>query len=136
MKKRPKRKTSGSSCLSNLAVVVLLLCPAFAEAKKDKVKAQPNSFALIAGTVYRPPGFAFPKVPVKLVPEQDTFGGVKLKKVTVLTDARGEWAVRVPPVPAKWLINVDVDKYRPEQRFVSITGEHRVDLSITLEPVQ
>ena len=59
---------------------------------------------------------------------------VKLKKAEAVTDARGEFAVRVPAVPAKWRVDVKVNGYRPEQRSVSVEGEQRVDLSIILEP--
>ena len=58
-----------------------------------------------------------------------------LGRATV-TDARGEWVVRVPPVPAKWRVDVKIKGYRPEQRSVSVTGEQRIDLSIILEPAR
>jgi hypothetical protein len=131
--KRTKKTRIGSS-LAVLAIAALLCAPAAAGAKKEKSKATPAAFALIAGTVYRPPGFALPDVEVKVVPESSEAENVKLKKAEAITDARGEFAVRVPPVPAKWRVDVKVVGYRPEQRSVSVTGEQRVDLSIVLEP--
>jgi len=89
---------------------------------------------MIAGTVYRPPGFVMPGAEVLIKPEVTESGGVKLKNVETATDARGEWVVRVPAVPAKWRVDVKIKGYRPEQRFVSVTGEQRIDLSIVLEP--
>ena len=61
--------------------------------------------------------------------------GAKLKKAEAVTNFRGEWAVRVPPVPAQWRVDVKHSGYRPEQRTVSVEGEQRFDLSIVLEPI-
>ena len=85
--------------------------------------------------MFRPPGFALPAVEVVIAPEQPEVNGVKLKKSEAVTNSRGEFAVRVPPVPAKWRVDVKSNGYRPEQRAVSVEGEQRVDLSIVLEPV-
>jgi hypothetical protein len=71
---------------------------------------------------------------VVIAPEQADSDGVKLKKSEVVTNFRGEWAVRVPPVPAKWRVDVRSNGYRPEQKSVTVEGEQRLDLSITLEP--
>jgi hypothetical protein len=133
MRTKTKLTRIGSSLLIVAGTLLLSTSVAFA-AKKDKPKAAPPAFALIAGTVYRPPGFALPGVEVKLQPEQSEVNGVKLKKIDTATDARGEWAVRVPPVPSKWRVDVKVSGYRAEQRTVSVEGEQRVDLSIILDP--
>jgi hypothetical protein len=124
-----------------LPFCLIVLCgvfsnPALSAAKKEKSKNASAPYALIAGTVYRPPGFALPGAEVVVSPEQPEVNGAKLKKAEAVTDARGEWAIRVPPVPAKWQVNVKIDGYRPEQRSVSVEGEQRVDLSITLEPAR
>jgi hypothetical protein len=69
-----------------------------------------------------------------VTPEQPEAAGTKLKKSKLLTDARGEWTLRVPPVPAKWRVDVKMKGYRPEQRSIAVEGEQRFDLSIVLEP--
>jgi hypothetical protein len=107
--------------------------PAASAAKKQKSRDASAPYALIAGTVFRPPGFALPGAEVIVSPEQPEVNGVKLKKEKAVTDARGEWAIRVPIVPAKWRVDVKIDGYRPEQKSVSIEGEQRLDLSIILE---
>jgi hypothetical protein len=113
-----------------------LLSPSLSAAdKKDKRKSEAAApFALISGTVYRPPGFALPGAQVVVAPEQPEAGGAKLKKTEAVTNGRGEWAIRVPPVPAKWRVDVKSNGYRPEQRSVSVEGEQRLELSIILEP--
>lgn len=128
------KKTRIGSRLAAFAIATLFCAPAPVVAKKEKSKDSQAVFALIAGTIYRPPGFALPGVEVKLVPESSESQNVKLKKAEAVTDARGEFAVRVPAVPAKWRVDVKVNGYRLEQRSVSVTGEQRVDLSIILEP--
>jgi hypothetical protein len=139
-KKRTRKKTNGSNLVPGrlliaIAFLVTLLCPAALSQKKDKQKSASVPFALIAGTVYRPPGFALPGVEVIIAPEQPDVNGVKLKKAETVTNFRGEFAVRVPPVPARWRVDVKTNGYRPEQRSVSIEGEQRFDLSFVLEPV-
>lgn len=136
---RKTRKRSGNSFPSTrrliaIGFLLLLLCPAAFSQSKEKRKDAAAPFALIAGTVYRPPGFALPGAQVVIAPEQTEINGVKLKKAEAVTNARGEWALRVPPVPAKWRVDVKVNGYRPEQRLVSVEGEQRFDLSVVLEP--
>lgn len=133
-KPRTRKKRIGNNLIV-LAAVLGLFCSTLTAAKKGKAK-ESLPHAVIAGTVYRPPGFAMPGVEVAITPEKREVDGVKLKKVEVSTDARGEWAVRVPPVPATWKVDVKRSGYRPEQRSVQIEGEQRLDLSIVLEPTE
>jgi hypothetical protein len=140
-KKRTRKRTSGNSfrarrLLIAIAFLVTLLCPAAFSAKKEKQKVAAAPFALIAGTVFRPPGFALPGAQVVIVPETPEVNGTKLKKVDAITNFRGEWALRVPPVPAKWRVDVKSSGYLPQQRIVGVEGEQRIDLSIVLEPAR
>jgi len=136
-KKRTKRTRTGSKILTfTLLVTALLTCPSTVFGKKDKAKAAAPAFALIAGTVYRPPGFALVGAEIVIAPEPTDDASAKLKKINAVTDARGEWAVRVPPVPATWRVDVKMNGYRPEHRSVSVTGEERIDVSIILEPTR
>ena len=136
--KRTRKTRTGSSfrLLIAATAVAVTVCPLlFAADKNEKRKSEATApFALIAGTVYRPPGFALQGVHVVLTPDQPEAGGVKLKKTETVTNGRGEWALRVPPVPAKWRVDVKTNGYRPEQRSVSVEGEQRLELSIILEP--
>jgi hypothetical protein len=130
--KRTKATRTGSKVIA-VAAAIVLSAPLGFSAKKEK--RAPEVFAIVAGTVYRPPGFALQGVSVVVAPEQAEAGSIKLKKSEAITDARGEFAVRVPPVPAKWRVDVNMKGYRPEQKSVSVDGEQRVDLSFVLEPV-
>ena len=130
-KKMRKRTTSGSKlAILLLALSVLLVTPAAAE-KKPKKPSASEAFSVIAGTVYRPPGFALPGAEVEITPETDG----KSKKMKAVSDSRGEFAVRVPVVPMKYKVDVKSNGYQPQQQAVSIEGEQRKDLSFQLEPV-
>jgi hypothetical protein len=125
-----KRTRTGSSLAWWLLALALLSLPAAAREKKK----QPQPSATVAGTVFREPGFALPGAEVTVTPESDRVEDVKLKKEKVLTNTRGEWAVRVPPVPMKYQVDVKYSGYESQQKSVSIEGEHRREVNFVLAP--
>jgi len=131
------RTTSGSKFAGLLvpvfvlALFVLLVAPAAAEKKPKKPSGASEASSVIAGTVYRPPGFALPGAAIEITPETEG----KSKKMKSVSDARGEFAVRVPAVPMKYKVDVKSNGYVPQQQTVAIEGEQRKDLSFQLEPV-
>ena len=131
-RKTKKRKTSGSklACLL-LALFVLLVAPADAEKKPKKSSASSETFSVIAGTVYRPPGFALPGAEIEITPETEG----KPKKMRAVSDARGEFALRVPAVPMKYKVDVKSSGYVPQQQTVAVEGEQRKDLTFQLDAV-
>lgn len=131
-RKKKRTTTTGSRLLvAFLLLFGLAALPAFAGKKKS-----PETFAVIAGTTFRPPGFALPGSRVRVEPGRAQPGGIKLKPVEAVTDARGEFAVRVPVVPMSWTVHVQAKGFQPLSRTVSIDGEQRLDLSFVLEPVE
>ena len=125
--KRTKTRTG-----SSLFAILLVFAAAFDAYGKDKKSSEP--YAVVAGTAFRPPGLALPGARVRISPESGSSGGVKLKFFEAQTDARGEFAFRVPVVPMKWTVNVKSSGYQAQTKTVSIDGEQRVDLSFQLEP--
>jgi hypothetical protein len=101
------------------------------EAKDKKV---PEPHAVVAGTAFRPPGLALPGAKVRIAPESSSSAGLKLKPVETQTDARGEFAIRVPVVPMKWTVHVQANGYQAQARTVQIEGEQRVETTFQLEP--
>jgi hypothetical protein len=101
---------------------------------RDKVREAPAPYAVLAGTAFRPPGFALPGAKVRITPESPESSGTRLKAAEAVTSPRGEFAFRVPAVPAKWLVRVESNGYRAQTRTVSIGSEERLDLSFLLEP--
>ena len=130
-RKKKVRTTSGSNLARLiLALFVLLVAPAGAEKKPKKPSAASEAFSVIAGTVYRPPGFALPGAEIEVTPETEG----KPKKMKAVSDVRGEFALRVPVVPMKYKVDVKGNGYLPQQQTVAIEGEQRRDLSFRLEP--
>jgi len=100
---------------------------------KGKGKTAPQPYATVAGTVYRDPGFALEGVVVTVTPETGDRGGVRFKRQQAATNTRGEFAVRVPPVPMKYQVDVKLDGYGTQSQPVEIEGEQRKELSFVLE---
>ena len=132
MKTRTMRKRTKTRTGSSFLAILLVITGTWAGYAKDKKASEP--YAIIAGTTFRPPGFALPGAKVRIAPESSSSGGTKLKSVEAQTDARGEFALRVPVVPMKWTVHVQANGYESQGKTVSIDGEQRVDLSFQLEP--
>ena len=132
MRTRTKTKRTRTRTGSRLVLAVLALTGGFPADGKDKKASEP--YAVVAGTTFRPPGFALPGAKVRIAPESSSSGSVKLKAAEAQTDARGEFAVRVPVVPMKWTVHVQANGYEAQAKTVSIEGEQRVDLSFQLQP--
>ena len=68
MKQKKRKRTINNRSALAVALFFLVLGVSLA---KDKEKAKkPESFSVIAGTVFRPPGFALPGAEVTLKPEK------------------------------------------------------------------
>jgi len=98
-------------------------------------KKSADLFAIIGGTVFRDPGFALRGAEVVLEPEKPVAGGVKLKSQKALSDARGEYAFRVPPIEAKYTVKVSAEGMKGETKpALTRGGEERIDVTFTLLP--
>jgi hypothetical protein len=118
-KKRTKKTTTGISRRLLLAVFPLAL----------SLRAQ-GSYSVIAGTVFRETGHAFPGVEVSLVPDKPS---KKFKSLSTRANTRGEFAFRVPAAPMDYLLSVKPDGYRPETKRVKIVGDERVEQNFLLD---
>ena len=134
MKKRRKRKTKSGNKVRACCLFVAVLTAGLCAAKdKSKAKTAQQPYATVAGTVYRDPGFALEGAEVTVTPEVEDRDGVKFKKQQTATNGRGEFAVRVPPVPMKYQVDVKLGRYEPQGQPVQIEGEQRKELSFVLE---
>jgi len=123
-KKKRKMRRIGSSILVLAAIGSLALAA-------DKKKVEP--YALVAGTVFREPGFALPGADVTVVPNPEPGQApVKIKKLQALSNARGEFAFRVPPVSMRYTIHVTAKGYQSQEKSVSIAGEERTEATFEL----
>ncbi|MBI3682511.1 MAG: carboxypeptidase-like regulatory domain-containing protein [Acidobacteria bacterium] len=90
--------------------------------------------AIISGTVFREPGFALPGVEILLQPDAGPTPSVKVKKMKAVSDSRGEFSFRVPAVPMRYTLSFQAAGHRPEQKSVTVSGEERQDVFVTLKP--
>jgi hypothetical protein len=91
--------------------------------------------AVIAGTVFRDPGFALPRVEVILTAKVAPAGAKKAKPQKLLTDARGEFAFYVPPEKATYVVSVKAAGLEPQEKTVELSGGfERTDTYFTLKP--
>lgn len=130
-KRRMKRKTGASRLLSAFALAAVLagaLCTVRPAAAEEKPQA------VIAGTVFRDPGFAFPRVEMTLTPLALPPGVKKLKPMKTATDVRGEYAFRVPAGAARYRLEASAPGFAAEQREVETAASERIDVYLTLKP--
>ena len=98
-------------------------------------KKQPEEYSIVGGTVFRDPGFAVRGAEVSLQPDPETpeQHAVKVKPMKVLSDARGEFAFRVPPVAMRYKLAVTYKGYQGQEKTVSITAGERSDATFMLQ---
>ncbi len=124
MTTRRTRKTGGS-------LLALFLCLALSPGRAEQ-KSEP---AVIAGTVFRDPGFAFPGAEVELVLLSPAAGRRKPKPVSTRANSRGEFAFQVPPDEAEYRVTARARGFAPEAKVVKLSGgPERVDVYLTLKP--
>lgn len=131
LRKKKRIGNSPRSLLRTLALgaLLVLLLPVVS-LPKDKEKAKkPESYSLVAGTVFRPPGFALPGAEVTLKPEK----GKGQQKMTA--NMRGEFAFRVPSVFARYTVIVKASGFQQEEKSTEVGIDQRVDLPFELKPV-
>jgi hypothetical protein len=111
-----RKKTTGVNRFGALLCLGFGLCAG----------AWADSYALIAGTVFRPNGASLAGAEVSLE-------GPAKKSRRVRSDARGEFSFRVPDGPAGYTVVVKAPGYQSQSKTVEIQGDERVDHSFLLE---
>jgi len=89
--------------------------------------------AVVAGTVFRENGFSLPGAAVTLavkdaagVPEK------KARKLQAVSGARGEFAFRVPPAAATYIVRAAPKGFQPVENEAAVSGEERVEVTFVL----
>ena len=115
---------------SRLIAIVMALCAGSLGLVAAK-KHQPGSHAVVAGTVFKDPGFALPDANVTLTLRDDP----KAKKLQQeVSNPRGEFSFQVPAAPATYLVKASLKGFHPDQKEAAISGEDRVEVTLTLVP--
>lgn len=95
-------------------------------AQGTKPKAEP--YAIVAGTVFRDPGFAQPGASVvlalKSAPEK------KLQQQ--ISSPRGEFAFRVPPGPNTYLVTATLKGFKMARQEIEIQGQEQINATLLL----
>jgi len=120
-KKKKKKRTTGISRRRCLVLFALPIFPLLAT----------EAYALLAGTVFRETGHALAGAEIEFRPLEATKQG---KRIRAYSSPRGEFAVRVPPGPAEYIISVKIDHYQEATKSVKIVGDERVDVTFLMEP--
>jgi hypothetical protein len=130
MTRKKRTRRTGASLLA--AFGICLLAGAAALAGTDKKSHQP--FGLVAGTVFTEAGRALPGAEVVLQPAAtNAKDAAKSKKSKYMTDARGEFAIRVPAAKQEYLLKFSAPGFEPQEKAVTISGEDRVDVFVRLQ---
>lgn len=90
--------------------------------------AQKGTYAVVAGSVFRESGFSLPGATVTLMAK----GGGKGKSLKSVTDARGEFAFRIPPAAGDYVVTASMKGFKTVRAEASIGGEERVDVTLVL----
>jgi hypothetical protein len=125
-KKKRRRKKTGISLLLLLICILPL-------ARAGKKTAEPDSFALVSGTVFRDPGFALPNATVTLTPNPSPGSSpLKVKKQQGVTNSRGEFVFRVPTASMRYTVRAAAKGYRGDEKSVDVEGETRIEVTLSL----
>lgn len=132
-KKRKKRKKRTGSVRWLFGFLCLLACFASLFADEKKKKPSSSEYSVIAGSVFRDPGFALAGTEVVLEPVDPKSG----KKQKMQTNFRGEFAFRVPVAAAKYNVSVAAKGLKGETKPAATQGgaAERIDVTFLLSPV-
>jgi hypothetical protein len=86
--------------------------------------------AVVAGAVFRESGFSLPGATVTLTIKDAPKG----KKLQAVSDARGEFAFRVLPGAATYVVRASMKGFQAAEKEAAIGGEERVEVTLVLQP--
>lgn len=136
-RKRKTTKTTGASRLALLSVLAafsLLLAPDSAFPQRPKKEPAPQ--AVVAGTIFREPGFAVAGAEAVLTFQSTPAGAKKRPKpMKTRTSTRGEFAFTVPAGEALYTVRASAPGLEPQEKEVRIYGEERADVYFNLKPL-
>ena len=132
MKKRKRKTTTrlgNSRFVALLLAVVGLILVSVVSLDAGKKKEKPgDAYSVVAGTVFREPGYALPDADVTLAAAGES-GAPKGKKLQFSTNTRGEFAFRIPSVAGRYVVSVSAKGYEKQQKIVEVQPSERVDVT-------
>ena len=97
---------------------------------QNKPGKKPAPYAIVAGTVFRDPGFAQPGAAVVLALKSAP--GKKLQEH--ISSPRGEVSFRVPPGPNTYVLTASLKGFQTARQEIEIQGEEQMNVSLLLIP--
>ena len=94
--------------------------------------AQKGTHVVVAGSVFRESGFSLPGATVTLMAKDMPKGKSLKSTLKATTDARGEFAFRVAPAAAYYVITASMKGFKTARAEASVAGEERVDVTLML----
>jgi hypothetical protein len=134
MKTRKRKKRTGSSLPTAIICAVSVCLLSAAIPARAGEQGPSRQYALVAGTVFQESGLSLRGAEILLVPNQQDAKAYKLKKSEAISDARGEFAFRVPAQPARYTIKVKRKGFVAQEKPVEVKGDERIDVNFQLEP--
>ena len=126
MKTRRTKKTRLRSFLVPALVVTVPWACLFAQKKASKNEP----YAIVAGTVFRDPGFAQPGASVVLALKSAP--GKKLQQQ--ISSPRGEFSFRVPAGPNTYLVTAALKGFQTAREEIEIQGQEQMNATLLLIP--
>ena len=115
---------------SKSTLVFLLLALFLAQIGWAQAKQKGGSDAVIAGTVFRDPGFAQPGASVVLA-----LKSAPLKKLQhQISSPRGEFTFRIPAGPNRYLVTATLKGFQAAREEIEIQGEEQINATLLLVP--
>lgn len=101
--------------------------------RAQRSKSTQAVYAVVAGTVFQEDGRLLPGAEVILTPSPEDGSPPGRKPLKGVSDARGEFAFRVPAMPMRYTVIVKARGFRAQEKRVSISGEERSDVFFQME---
>jgi len=111
---------------ASILLVALLVGALGLELGAEK-KKKPEPYALLLGTTFTSEGVSLPGIPIAV-----TRTGDKKPKWRVTSDARGEFAVRLPTGHAVYEVATESKEHENETQEVEVQGEQSVSVIFRL----
>jgi hypothetical protein len=129
---RMSRRRAAASLLAGAALLCHAAAPA-ADGRSQRQKRSQETYAIVAGTVFREDGRVLAGASVSLKPDPETGASPKGKPLTAPSDGRGEFAFRVPAGPMRYTVTVKAPGYKTQDKAASIVADERADVFFQME---
>jgi hypothetical protein len=116
-----------------LWVVVCHVPSGIAFAKEKNTDPKLESYALLMGMCFDEKGFGAQGVTITVQLQVPPNTKSKVKKWLATTDARGEFAFRLPAGKNQFWVRATRKGYRPLEKLVNFTGDERQDVLFNME---